>query len=189
MSQRFEKFVDDIARNTHFEIRKDNLKSYLQDFATQRRPSYYKKLMFILQMKWPKYKHGGKISYLLKRYSDVIYDYWLTMIFIFRKASLKVKNPTLISNVDFSIEIQYTYNKDEMQVIKDICDKYKLGTPEKRLDKEGVALFLLLYPALALERPISKIFGPFVFFLQNSSHSYLEDDNFNLNLKIGAREY
>ena len=145
--------------------------------------------MFILQMKWPKYKHGGKISYLLKRYSDVIYDYWLTMIFIFRKASLKVKNPTLISNVDFSIEIQYTYNKDEMQVIKDICDKYKLGTPEKRLDKEGVALFLLLYPALALERPISKIFGPFVFFLQNSSHSYLENDNFNLNLKIGAREY
>jgi hypothetical protein len=181
--------VREIAENTKFDIRKDNLKSYLQEFAKTRRPSNYKKLMFILQMKWPKYKHGGKISYLLKKYSDIIYQYWLTMIFIFRKASLKIYNPHTISNVDFSIQIVYTFTAEEMTIFQDLIAKYKLNnSANKSLSKENLAVYVLLYPSLALAEPISEIFGPFVFFLQESTHKNLENGDLLVTLKIGARE-
>lgn len=145
--------------------------------------------MFILQMKWPKYKHGGKISYLLKKYSDVIYEYWLTMIFIFRKASLKIHNPNTISNVDFSIQINYTFTSEEMNIFQELVEKYKLNnSADKNLSKENLAVYVLLYPTLALAEPISEIFGPFVFFLQESHHKTLENGDLVVTLKIGARE-
>ncbi len=179
----------EIAENTNFDIRKDKLKSYLQEFAKRRRPSNYKKLMFILQMKWPKYKHGGKISYLLKKYSDVIYEYWLTMIFIFRKASLKVHNPNTISNVDFSIQINYTFTGEEMNIFQELLSQYKLNnSSEKGLTKENLAVYVLLYPTLALAEPVSEIFGPFVFYLQESNYRNLVNGDLLVTLKIGARE-
>ena len=179
----------EIAENTRFDIRKDNLKAYLQEFAQKRRPSYYKKLMFILQMKWPKYKHGGKISYLLKKYANVIYGYWLTMIFIFRKASLNVKNPSTISNVDFSIELNYSFTSEEMMVFEKIVANNKFNnSAERALTKENLAYYIFLYPTLALSGPISEIFGPFVFFLQESKNELLKNGDFQITLKIGARE-
>ena len=184
LSERFSRFIREVGESTEFSPSQNKLLNFFTDFAVQRRQKYYNKMMFVLRMKWPKYRQGGRISHLLRKMNSMIFVDWLTTIFIFRKKPLILENPFAVSNVDFALDLGYTFSKEEMSTIKTY-----LVEKGSSLNSDVVAKRVWFYSIFSLAKPISEIFErPFAFILGSSDGKFLDNGDYVVQTKITARE-
>ncbi len=184
MSQRFKRFVEEIGEATAFSPKKNMLLNFLKDYAKNRRKTEYDKVVFVLRMRWPKYKQGSKISHLLKKLNEAVFTRWLTNVFIYRKSPLKLKNAAAVSSVDFIQDYEYIFRTSEMQIIEEYLEERALGVNE-----ETVAKRIWLYCIFAFAQPVEEIFErPFAFTLTWVEGERLENGNFHVKARISARE-
>ncbi len=116
MSIRFQKFVRRVAEDSEFKAFKNMLLHSLEQEA-QNKYVQYPAFQKTLREFWEKISNKGELAKLLLNNYNYIYTTWLTKIFPFRGATLKMSEPAAPTAVDFKLNFSYAYSKAEMAAI------------------------------------------------------------------------
>src|SRR5512139_3458252 len=100
MSIRFQKFVRRVAEDSEFKAFKNMLLHSLEQEA-QNKYVQYPNFQKTLREFWAKISNKGELAKLLLNNYDYIYTTWLTKIFPYRSATLKMSEPAAPTAVDF----------------------------------------------------------------------------------------
>ncbi len=117
MSVRFQKFVRRVAEDSEFKAFKNMLLHSLEQEA-QNKYVQYPNFQKTLREFWQKISNKGELAKLLLNNYDYIYTTWLTKIFPYRSAALKMSEPAAPTAVDFKLNFNYVYSREEMTAIE-----------------------------------------------------------------------
>lgn len=183
MSQRFRRFVARVAKDNEFQPIKNRLLNYLQK-ESENKFKNYPRLLELMESYWVHYKEGFKIAHLLKDHHEEIFNFYLNTIFPFRKRGLNFTNCEAPTPVDFKLDYHYRYNRQEIDIIKEIMD-------EKNIDGkiEGVLKRLLIFAVSSFSPMVEQIFGrPFAFQFSNIDAKQYNNGEWEVIAIISARE-
>ena len=183
MSQRFQKFVERVAKDNEFKPLKNQLLNYLQK-ESENKYKNYPRLLELMQQYWPKYKDGSRISYLLRDHYEEIFYFYLNTLFPFRKRGLKLLNPEAPTPVDFKLEYHYQYNLGEINAVNMVMNQLNI---QGKVD--GILKRLLIFAISSLSPMIEQIFKrPFAFQFSSIDANPLEGGEWEVIAIISARE-
>jgi hypothetical protein len=183
MSQRFQKFVERVAKDNEFKPLKNQLLNYLQK-ESENKYKNYPRLLELMQQYWPKYKDGSRISYLLRDHYEEIFNFYLNTLFPFRKRGLKLLNPEAPTPVDFKLEYHYHYNSGEINAVEVVMRELNIQGKV-----EGILKRLLIFAISSLSPMIEQIFKrPFAFQFSSIDANPLDNGEWEVIAIISARE-
>jgi hypothetical protein len=178
---RFKDFVERVIGKSGLELAGGKLAIAFQEEATRNDLLIVEVLnTFLPRWEWWKGKKGGhQISPFIEEQGVHIFKIWLSFIFPFVYRRLQVDCKKGGSMVDCQGFIRYTYNPEERQLIKGICEQFKITMPE-----QDVARILITNAIKTLDPTISKIIeNKYRIFIDKID--FLEEQNENLSIQVG----
>ncbi|MHA1293211.1 MAG: hypothetical protein ACTSQJ_11155 [Promethearchaeota archaeon] len=183
MSVRFKNFLNRVAKDCEFKP----LNNKLLNFLIKESENKYKnhpRLINKMKRYWPKYRDRSRISHLLKDHYEDIFYFYLTVLFPFRKAGLKLEDPEAPTPVDFKLVYRYRYNSQEIKMIDEILKKYNI-----KASIEGILKRILIFTVSSFAPMVEVIFQrPFAFQFSNIDTLSHENGDIEVIAIISARE-
>ncbi len=183
MSVKFKNFVTRVGKECEFKPLKNQLLDCLKRDAGNKYKNY-PRLMEIMKKYWPTYKDRSRISHLLKDHHEEIFNFYLTTIFPFRKAGLKLEFPEAPTPVDFKLNFEYHYNLKEIEMIESVMKQYKI---EGSVD--GILKRILIFAVSSFAPMVEAIFErPFAFQFSSIDAEKLDNGEYKVLAIISGRE-
>ncbi|MDD1779417.1 MAG: hypothetical protein LUQ65_14740, partial [Candidatus Helarchaeota archaeon] len=134
---RFKDFVARVIGKSGLELAGGKLAMAFQEEATRNDLLITEVLnTFMPRWEWWKGKKGGhQISPFIEEHGSHIFKIWLSLVFPFVYHRLLVECKKGGSMVDFQGFIHYAYNQEERQLIKEICERFKITMPEREVTR------------------------------------------------------
>ena len=182
MSIRFQKFVRRVAADSEFKAFKNMLLHSLEQEA-QNKYVQYPAFQKLLQELWEKISNKGELAKLLLDNYEYIFLTWLTKIFPFRGAALKMSEPAAPTAVDFKLNFSYYYSKEEMTAIEAARRAKNIED-----DSQSIARRLFFFTVSAMGHLIAlTVDRPFAFQLAQMNGEE-KSNGYEINCIISGRE-
>ncbi len=177
--KRFEQFLDRIIGISNLELTGGKLaNAFLQE--AQRSMLILTEFIEAFSPRWTSWKlQKGKhvISPFIGEYGHSIFKIWLSFVYPFNYRQLDAECVKGGSMVDSQGFIQYAYTPAERQIIKKICEKYKVS-----LSEQDILRLLITNAVKSLDPTISKIIETnYRLFIDKIN---LSEENNNVLLKV-----
>jgi hypothetical protein len=178
---RFKDFVTRVIEKSRLELAGGKLAMAFQEEATRNDLLIAEVLnTFMPRWEWWKGKKGGhQISPFIEEQGVHIFKIWLSLVFPFVYHRLQIECQKGGSMVDTQGFIRYTYNPEERQLIKEICEHFKITMPEREVTR-----ILITNAIKSLDPTISKIIeNKYRIFIDKIDFS--EEKNEDLSIQVG----
>ncbi|MHA1232316.1 MAG: hypothetical protein ACTSRP_15370 [Candidatus Helarchaeota archaeon] len=187
MTSKFEKLIEDIAKNTGF--KRMDMIPYFREYI-KNHPVPLKRVKRAYKISRTKssskFTKSNVAAYLVKKGSDMIID-WLNYMFNFRRTDLKVETRGGGTSMDAIFLIQYIYNKKELDDMHRIIKENELDKND--INIEDISLLLLSESILCIETVFNEIIGyNFSMMIQNDNIKKY-DDKIIVNIEVVTRLY
>lgn len=183
MSINFKKFIKRIGRETDFKPIKNQLLNSLQK-DSENKYKNYPRLLELMKKYWPEYRPRSRISNLLTDHHEEIFNFYLNILFPFRKRGLTYEDPEAPTPVDFKLVYKYHYNSKEIGVIREVMEE--LNSTDK---VENVLKRLFIFAISSFGPMVEQIFErPFAFQFSNIDANQLSNGEWEIIAVISGRE-
>ncbi|MHA1272033.1 MAG: hypothetical protein ACTSQP_13995 [Promethearchaeota archaeon] len=189
MSVRFQRFIKRLGKDNEFKPLNNALLNFLIK-DSENKYKNYPRLLNILKEKWPKYRDRSRISHLLRDHYKEIFEFYLTVIFPFRKGGLELSDPEAPTPVDFKLVYKYRYNQKEIKLVEEIIKELDIRDSLGNLVKtEGVLKRIFIFAISSFAPLVEKIFErPFAFQFSNIDGFAHENGEYEVIAVMSARE-
>jgi hypothetical protein len=183
MSQKFEKFITRVGRESEFKPLKNQLLNYLKK-ESENKYKNYPRLLKLMRNYWPEYKERSRISHLLKDHHEEIFSFYLNTFFHFRKRGLSFSEPEAPTPVDFKLIFKYHYNEKEIKVLEGVMQKLDINA-----STESILKRIFIFAISSFGFMVEQIFGrPFAFQFFDISSNPLPNNEWEVVAIISGRE-
>ncbi|NVM29107.1 MAG: hypothetical protein HWN65_09695 [Candidatus Helarchaeota archaeon] len=131
---------------------------------------------------WNKYTYNVFISDFIHNEGISIFSVWLAEVFPFSFESLDIDCPKGPSTVDALLNITYTYNPNELNLIRRLIAEVNIG-----VDEETLAKLLLIEAVKSISRILSEILENEYKFSTESVDTAIENDQLTIKYKAAGR--
>ncbi len=179
----FKNFVLNVGKESRFIPLKNRLLLSILKIGEENLKEY-NKILEIMRSYWPKYEENSSIALLLNDHYEELFSHYLSVIFPFRLEGLELKDPEVLTLVDFKLFYSYHYNKKEIQEIEEIKKDLELKEKTNKILEK-----LFIFSIASFSSIIEKIFPrPFAFQFRKLEINYLSEDEIIVETIICGRE-